>query len=129
MRYVIDTHAFLWHMTDDKRLGSNARSILDLIDQNKAKAFIPSIVLAEAIFIIEKKKIKGISYKDITIKIHNSVNYIIIALDWQILEKISVKVDIPEIHDRIIVVTAEIFDAKIISKDDIIKRVYSETIW
>ena len=65
MRYVLDTHAFLWHMTNDARLGDNAKTVLDLIDQNDAKAFIPSIVLAESIFIIEKKRITGVSFRDL----------------------------------------------------------------
>lgn len=129
MRYVLDTHAFLWFLTKDARLGSKAALIMTKIDRNEAKAFIPSIVLAEAIFILEKKKITGTTFSEIMTKIRRSSNYIIINLDWQILDQIAKHTDIPEIHDRIIVETAKLFDAQIISKDQTIRDLIPDTIW
>jgi len=29
MRYILDTHALLWHLSNDARLGANAKRILD----------------------------------------------------------------------------------------------------
>ena len=129
MRYVLDTHAFLWFLTKDARLGSKAALIMTKIDWNEAKAFIPSIVLAEAIFILEKKKITGTTFSEIMTKIRRSSNYIIINLDWQILDQIAKHTDIPEIHDRIIVETAKLFDDQIISKDQTIRDLIPDTIW
>ena len=125
----MDTHAFLWHLTNDKRLGAKAKEKLELIDRNQAKALVPAIVIAEAIFIIEKKKVKGINFIDIMKRIYNSPNYIIIDLNWEILERLATSTNIPEIHDRIIVVTAELFNVTILSKDSTITERYREVIW
>ena len=38
MLYVIDAHALIWHLTNDAKLGANARTILTRIDAGKAKA-------------------------------------------------------------------------------------------
>ena len=45
MRYVVDTHALIWHLANDARLGSKARQILSEPDK---LLIIPVIVLAEA---------------------------------------------------------------------------------
>ncbi|MHA2253503.1 MAG: type II toxin-antitoxin system VapC family toxin [Candidatus Kariarchaeaceae archaeon] len=129
MRYVLDTHAFLWYLTDDNRLGSNAKQILEKIDQDEGKVFIPSIILAESIFVLEKKRVSGITFPDIMEKIRNSSNYIIINLDWQILDRIAKNTEIPELHDRIIVETAKLYDADIVTKDKHVRQTVTNTIW
>ena len=49
MRYVVDTHALVWHLTGDARLGETARRVLE--DENSLLV-VPVIVLAEAKYII-----------------------------------------------------------------------------
>ncbi len=54
MHYIVDTHALVWHMTNDRRLSDKVRRVLD--DEN-ARLVIPSIVLAEAKHIADRKRI------------------------------------------------------------------------
>ncbi len=45
MRYVLDTHALIWFLEGNFRLGENARKIIS--DPN-SQLILPAIVLAEA---------------------------------------------------------------------------------
>ena len=50
--FVIDTHALLWHLDGNPRLGEQAKQILDDPD---ARFLLPAIALAEALFVLERK--------------------------------------------------------------------------
>ena len=50
MIYIVDTHALIWYLEGNPRLGSKAKSIME----DDTKEFVlPIIALAEAIFIVE----------------------------------------------------------------------------
>lgn len=119
--FVVDTHALLWHLTEDEKLGENAKEILAKADGGEVVIIIPTIVLAESLFIIEKKK-ADLVFKDIIRKIEKSLNYVVYPLYIQTVLACSDLKEIPEIHDRIIVATAKALNAGIISKDDEINK-------
>jgi len=52
--YVVDTHALVWHLTDDPRLGKKAKQILETPDN---RLVLPAIVLAEAKYIADRQRI------------------------------------------------------------------------
>ncbi len=119
--FVVDTHALLWHLTDDKKLGENAKEILAKADRGEVVVIIPTIVLAESLFIIEKKK-ADLEFKDIIRKIERSLNYVVYPLYIQTVLACNELKEIPEIHDRIIVATAKALNAEIITKDGEINK-------
>ncbi|WP_017741827.1 type II toxin-antitoxin system VapC family toxin [Scytonema hofmannii] len=51
MKYVLDTHALIWFLEGNSRLGANANSILSDLD---SQLIIPAIRLAEAVLIVER---------------------------------------------------------------------------
>ena len=51
MKYVLDTHALIWFLEGNPRLGKNAKTILS--DPN-SELVLPAIVLAEAAWIVER---------------------------------------------------------------------------
>lgn len=55
IRYIVDTHALIWYLTSDARLGKAAKAVFD--DPN-SHLIIPLIALAEAAFIVEKTNAK-----------------------------------------------------------------------
>ena len=127
--YVTDTHGFLWFLTEDNRLGKNARKIFKLCDSGQEIIVIPSIVLLECLYICEKKKV-NIEFKEIIEKISESLNYIIYPLNEEIILECYVMSEIGDLHDRVIVASAKILNAKLITKDEKIKRLkIIETIW
>ena len=114
--YVIDTHALLWYLAEDESLGKKAKKVLERADKGDADIVIPTTVLAEALFITEKHKV-DLEFLDIIETIKNSSNYIINPLDLEVILKCHELKSIPELHDRIIVATAILLDAKLITKD------------
>ncbi len=53
MKYVIDTHALIWFLEGNKRLGTQAQAILSHLD---SQLVLPAIALAEAAWIVERGK-------------------------------------------------------------------------
>jgi PIN domain nuclease of toxin-antitoxin system len=117
--FVTDTHALLWYLTEDKRLGKKALKIFEKADKGEAEIIIPTTVLAEALFITEKHRV-DIKFMDIIKEIENSSNYFIHPLDMEVILKCHELKEIPELHDRVIVATSLLLDAKLITRDEII---------
>ena len=57
MNSVADTHAILWWFTDNPKLGSKAVQIFQKCEKGEGIIFIPSIVIAEALSIFDKKRV------------------------------------------------------------------------
>jgi PIN domain nuclease of toxin-antitoxin system len=51
LKYVVDTHALIWFLEGNQRLGANAKTILSDIN---SKLIFPAIVLAEAAWMVER---------------------------------------------------------------------------
>lgn len=54
MRYVVDTHTLVWYLSGDTRLGVEASQVLS---DPSVSLIIPTLVLAEAKHISERKRI------------------------------------------------------------------------
>ena len=54
--FVLDTHALLWYLTGNGRLSARVRDILDRADDEDSTVIVPTIVLAEALHLIERAK-------------------------------------------------------------------------
>lgn len=129
MNAVADTHALLWWFADSPKLGKKAARIFQGCEDGTAVIFIPTIVIAEALSIFDKKRL-NFNFKQLFAKITKSENYVIIPLDLPILQKMFELRDIPELHDKIIVSTAKYLDVPLITKDTILKKLPSpKTIW
>jgi PIN domain nuclease of toxin-antitoxin system len=123
MEVVLDSHTLFWLLTDSPKLSELAKRYIEKAE----KVILPSITLMEILYLLEKN---NLSFK--FIEVLNEIRirgYLVYPLD---LEIISQSLFIPsevEMHDRIIIATAKLFDAYLISKDREIKKVYSKTIW
>ncbi len=56
--YVTDTHAFVWYLAEDERLGSSAKAVFEQADRGVAVIIIPAVALAEALYLTDKGKVK-----------------------------------------------------------------------
>lgn len=128
MYYVTDTHAFLWYLTDSPELSQKARAIFDSCDRGEATIIIPAIVLLESIDIFDKKKIQ-LNFDEIVFKILQANNFIFSEIDWSLILKVNKVKGLKDLHDRIIIATAQLFNSSLISKDRVIKDFYKDTIW
>lgn len=128
MYYVTDTHSFLWYLIDSPELSRKARAIFDSCDQGKATIILPAIVLLECIDVFDKKKI-DLKFGDLIPKILQASNFIFAEINWSLILEVNKIKGLKDLHDRIIVATAKIFDAQLISKDRAIKNIYKRTVW
>jgi len=56
--YIVDTHALIWYLVDDPRLGEKAREILQ---SSGNRLIVPAIVLAEARHIADASAFPSLS--------------------------------------------------------------------
>lgn len=129
MNFVADTHALIWWFTDSPRISSRAAEIFAQCERGEHVIFIPTIVIAEALSIFDKKRV-SFDFKKLFRKINDSDNFILIALDYPILQKMIDLREIPELHDKIIASTAKYLNLPIITKDEILQNtLHLKTVW
>jgi predicted nucleic acid-binding protein len=129
MNFVADTHALLWHFINSPNLGPKASEIFDRCESGECIIFIPSIVIAEALSIFDKKKI-SFDFKKLLKKLYESENFVIIPLDYPILQKMVELKDISELHAKIIVSSAKYLNLPVITKDEALQNIkHIKTVW
>ena len=129
MNFLADTHALLWWFTDSPKISPRAAEIFEKCEEGENVIFIPSIVVAEALSIFDKKRI-SFDFKKLFRKMNESENFVIIALDYSVLQKMVDLKDIPELHDKIIVSTAKYLNLPIITKDEVLRGLsHIKTVW
>ncbi|MEZ4514033.1 MAG: PIN domain-containing protein [Chloroflexota bacterium] len=99
MRYVVDTHALVWYLSRDARLGSSAQQILSQPDQ---LLLIPVIVLAETKHAADRHRV-SLSFATVAQTIASSPRITVIPMDLAIVQYLPAQLDI---HDAMIVATA-----------------------
>lgn len=129
MNFVTDTHALIWWFTDSPRISSKASEIFEKCEKGENVIFIPTIVVAESLSIYEKKRI-SFNFKNLFKKIDTSENFVLIALDYPILEKMVNLKEVHELHDKIIVASAKHLNLPIITKDKVLRKLSSiKSVW
>jgi PIN domain nuclease of toxin-antitoxin system len=103
MKYVVDTHALIWFLEGNQRLGTNAKAILSHPD---SLLVIPATTLAEAVWIVERGRTSIPSAKDVISAVDADSRVIIYPLDKDVIEITMSLSVINEMHDRQIVATA-----------------------
>ncbi|TSC75429.1 MAG: PilT protein domain protein [Parcubacteria group bacterium Gr01-1014_30] len=123
MEVVIDSHAFFWFLSENPKLSRKAERLV----KDARSVIVPSIVLMEILYLLEKN---NLSFRFVEflgeLKLRK---YTVWPLDLSIIAQTLAVDSSLEMHDRIIVATAEIAKAPIISRDRQIRDMYSNTIW
>ena len=103
-KYILDTHALVWFLEGNSRLGNQAKIVMSDPD---SLLVLPLIAVAEASFWIEKKRIGIPSVENLFENIYADNRIEIIPLTWEIFERslTTEGLKIPELHDRFIVST------------------------
>jgi len=117
--YVVDTHALIWYLLNDRKLSQQARTIFQTAEQNQTVLILSAMVLAELYYANVKNK--GFAdfaklYEDITSK-----PYIrFMPVDHTHIPDFMQDAAVPEMHDRIIAGIARRLGAPLISSDPLI---------
>ena len=120
MIYVLDTHVLIWYFIGSKRLKRKLKEKIEEVRNAGGRLLVSTIVLAEALAIAEKGKV-DFDFRDMYQLIKNEPEFEIISFTTEILEEVM-HTKTPEIHDRIIVATANFYRAGIITKDKLIRE-------
>ena len=129
MTYVTDTHPLFWFLTNNKRLSSNARVLFEEAETGESSIIVPSIVLAELMYLFEKQNLRD-KFKEVLKRIEIALNYEVCSLDTEVIDISSKIISVKEIHDRIIIATAKLLDCPLITKDEEITNSKEvECIW
>ena len=115
-RFVADTQALFWLLVDSPRLSPAANAAFRLVEAGLAELWLPTIVLAELVHLARKQRI-AIRLEDLLQDQRLGSVVHIASLDLPVLREFEV-LDAPsEIHDRLIVATARILGAPLITSD------------
>lgn len=121
-KYILDTHALIWHLEGNKLLGKNAKAV---IDSPASELILPVIAFAEALFVVEKGRTAIPAVDDLVNDVQADDRIEIFPLTEDILNESLNLTAIPEIHDRLIVATGVYLKnqgetVEILTKDNLI---------
>ena len=132
IRYVVDAHALIWYLYDDRRLSKTAGKLMDEIEGSGDQLAVSSITLVEVVYLVEKKRIDGNAFtKVVALLERTNPKLVEIPLDHAVVEAMR-RVDrtqIPEMPDRIVAATALYLGVPVISYDHKIQSSNITTVW
>ncbi len=110
------------------KLTKRADEAFSSVEKGEDTTFVPTIALAECIYLIESGKI-SLSLEQLFDKFQISNNFVPVPMNLEIVKELP-KLKIPEMHDRIIVATAKLLKSKVVTKDEEIRESgFVETVW
>ena len=101
-KFILDTHALVWHLEGNSRLGPSARAV---IDDPASELVLPAIAFAEAMYIVENGRCSIPAVSDLLSDVQNDSRIEVFPLTVGLLTLSSTLTAIPEMHDRLIVAT------------------------
>ena len=131
--YVTDTHTLHWHLTKNRRLSTKVAELLNQADAGYHRIFVPSIILVEIVYLIERERIEAALLERLlalTKQINGS--YVIAPLDRGTAESLQFipRDVVPDMPDRIIAATAYQLGLPLLSCDEKIQAVNDiSVIW
>ncbi len=123
MDYVADTHALIWYLFAESRLGNQALTVFTDAAAGNAKIFIPAVVVAEMIMVVEKRRIPGITMSQLEIELElmrNSASFEFLPLFPETIIQSRTLTAIPDIFDRLVVAEALRLRLPLLTGDSVI---------
>jgi predicted nucleic acid-binding protein len=110
-------------------LGREAARIFERSERGECLILVPTIVLAELYHISRKKRLV-LDFSELLREVEERGNFVVTALDLSVIRKLTETHPLTELHDQVIVATALLHEAKVLTKDGPIQDSgLVETIW
>lgn len=128
MNYILDTHTFLWAISDPKKLPSN---VIGILENPEDEIFVSMVNVWEICIKYSIGKLKLLKEPEIFLsdEIHNA-NFKILEIKMNHIFKIS---NLEEIHrdpfDRLLVAQSKAEKFPLITNDPLIRKYKVQTIW
>jgi PIN domain nuclease of toxin-antitoxin system len=127
--YVLDTHALIWHLTQETRLGATVKAIFEAAMNGETRLVIPSIVVAE-LYYANKKWGLFEDFQQTYSTLRAQSYFLFVPFLADDVEDFSLNETVPEMHDRIIAGVARRLDAPLITVDaKIVKSGVARVTW
>ncbi len=129
---VTDTHALIWYLQDDPRLGPDAASYYDACDRGQCVIYVPTMCLVEIVFLSEKGRLAPDLKPKLDAELKSTTTGLrLVDLTDQVVEAMAriPRAEIPEMPDRIIAATALHLGLPLMSRDHKIRSSSVTTIW
>ena len=131
--FVADTHAVIWYLSGSKRLSRKVRGVFQKAANGNSHIVIPSIVLVETLFLVQRERLNEEVVKILLALSENPNDGIYIyPLNMAVIHALSHfgPATIPELVDRIIAATALHLNLPLITVDESIQNSkLIETVW
>ncbi|HBY97219.1 MAG: type II toxin-antitoxin system VapC family toxin [Ardenticatenaceae bacterium] len=129
---VTDTHGLIWYLENSSHLGPAASDAFDACDRGEIRVYIPTICLVEIVYLQEKQRIPADLKARLDAELRaTSTGLVIAPLTAEVADAVArvLRVDVPDMPDRIIVATALQLGLPLISRDRKIQQAGIQTIW
>ena len=103
LKHVLDTHALIWYLEGNSRLGSAAKEVMD---HPASEMILAIIALAEAVDIVHKGRTRIPTLSNLLNDVTSDARIEIYPLSYDVLQQSLALTAVPEMHDRLIVATA-----------------------
>jgi PIN domain nuclease of toxin-antitoxin system len=113
MLFVTDTHPLVWYILGE--LPERVDEIFKLAEAGESSIFVPTIVLAECLYLVEEGKIE-LDFENLLERLEQSSNFIPASFNIRVMRLLP-EIRLKELHDRIIIATAMTLHAQLITKD------------
>jgi PIN domain nuclease of toxin-antitoxin system len=129
---IADTHAAIWYLYSDPRIGSAASRFIEDTIANGDHIGVSAISLVEMVYLIEKGRIPTNALSDLHAAMADP-NAVLqhVPVDAAVamtMREVS-RQDIPDLPDRVIAATAQSFGIPVLSRDSRISLSTIRTIW
>jgi PIN domain nuclease of toxin-antitoxin system len=101
--YALDTHALVWFLEGNPRLGPNARAAMQ---DPTSLLLLPIIALAEACWVVDRQRTGIASVAALLTGVDADPRIVLVPLDRATLDRSLTLSAINEMHDRLIAATA-----------------------
>ena len=118
--YVVDTHALIWFLLDDKKLGRRAKSIFQAAEQHQTLLVVSAIVLAE-LFYANAKFGWFADFGALFLDLSSKTYLRFVPFDPTHVLQFTTDAAVPEMHDRIIAGLASRLKAPLLTSDPLIR--------
>jgi len=112
-----------------RRLGPRARAVFERVEAGEALLHVPGIVLAEILYLSERRKI-ATSIEEVADYMRRNPTCREFPLGLAVIQAAARVTDIPELHDRLIAATGHLLDLEVVTVDPAIRdSEFVRTLW
>jgi len=127
--YVVDTNALIWHLSDDRKLGRQAREIFAAAERGETRLVVSAVVVAE-LYYADKKFGLFADFDAVFHRLEVAPHFRFASFEAEHVLSFEEDRDIPEMHDRIIAGLARRLGTPLIASDPkIVEAGLTAIVW